>query len=76
MPVVATNYWILKRGQLRRPATIVDYTENRTNAPSITEPSFMQFRHKGAANVLWVDGHVATAFYQQLHYKTNFFADI
>ena len=76
MPVVAANYWILKRGQLRRPATIVDYTENRTNAPSITEPSFMQYRHKGAANVLWVDGHVATAFYQQLHYKTNFFADI
>lgn len=69
------NYWILKRSGVRKPASIVDYTENRTNQYTINENGWMQFRHKGMANVLYVDGHVAAAYYQQLTYKNNFFAE-
>ena len=69
------NYWILKRSGVKKPSTIIDYTENRTNQYTINEHSWMQFRHKGMANVLYVDGHVAMAYYQQLHYKNNFFAE-
>ena len=73
---LANNYWILKRGTLRKPATIVDYTEHRSNQLcDINEASFMQFRHKGFATVLWVDGHVSMAYYNQLTYQQNFFAD-
>ena len=73
--LTSNNYWILKRSGVKKPSSIVDYTENRTNQYTINENSFMQFRHKGMANVLYVDGHVAAAYYQQLHYKYNFFAD-
>ena len=73
--LTSNNYWILKRSGVKKPSSIVDYTENRTNQYTINEHGWMQFRHKGMANVLYVDGHVAAAYYQQLTYKNNFFAE-
>ena len=74
--VLANNYWITKRGLLRKPATIVDYTEHRSQQLcDINEPYYMQYRHKGSATVLWVDGHVSMAYYNQLNYQHNFFVE-
>ena len=74
--VLANNYWISKRGLIRKPATVVDYTEHRSRQLcDINEPYYMQYRHKGSATVLWVDGHVSMAYYNQLTYQQNFFAD-
>jgi prepilin-type processing-associated H-X9-DG protein/prepilin-type N-terminal cleavage/methylation domain-containing protein len=74
--ILANNYWITKRGLIRKPASIVDYTEHRSQQLcDINEPYYMQFRHKGSATVLWVDGHVSMAYYNQLHYAQNFYID-
>ena len=72
----SSNYKILKKGMLRKPATIVDYSETNNTHRTVTEESYLQFRHKGNANVLWVDGHVSQVRYGQLTYKVNFFPDI
>ena len=56
-------YKILKRGQLRKPSAIFDYTECYPDNAGIAWVSYVQYRHAGRANVLWADGHVSLVNY-------------
>ena len=59
-------YKIIKRGKLRKPASIFDYGEPRTNQYHIAWSTEFQYRHKGQTNILWVDGHVSSMYYQSI----------
>jgi len=56
-------YKILKRGQLRKPATIFDYAELYPDQAGLSWVSYIQYRHAGRADILWADGHASLANY-------------
>ena len=59
-------YKILKRGQLRKPATIFDYAELYPDNAGLAWTSYIQYRHAGRADILWADGHASLVNYPSI----------
>jgi len=63
---IGNHAWSLDPPRLTATA---DYCDDANRAPE--HRSAPEMRHNGKANVLWCDGHVATATYQSLDYVEN-----
>jgi prepilin-type processing-associated H-X9-DG protein/prepilin-type N-terminal cleavage/methylation domain-containing protein len=63
---VGNHAWSLDPPRLTATS---DYCDDSNRAPE--HRSAPEMRHKGRANVLWCDGHVATATYKALDYVEN-----